>query len=125
MRSELRVGRVRGAGANIALSTANQSILSAALDVPRGCVALVSLHAQTFVNNSWTYFNLEVDGTIVAPGIALSAPNGQTLAGSQTWVVPPGRRVLRAVASSNVAVGHVDPNLTTLAWVIAPSGGRP
>lgn len=125
MRNEVRVGRVRGSGAVMNLTAAAQIItgLACTLEIPKGCVALVTLNAWANVNNSFASFSLDVDGTAAGPPVTPSNPGAAQVVGAMSWVVSSGRRALRPLVSSGGAVGTVDPANCSLSWVIAPQGG--
>jgi hypothetical protein len=123
MRSEMRVGRLRGSGASISLTTGYQVVggLSVTLDIPRGCVALVTLHAQFGVVGNTAVATLEVDGTGLLPSLGIST-NGYAIA-SEAFLLTSGKRALRVLVNASSAASSCDPTSTTLSWVIAPLGG--
>jgi len=126
MKSEVRIGRLKGSGAAINLTTATQVIggLSVTLDIPKGHVALVTYGGVTVVNNSVTTVELEADGAIVAYGVVSSDPaNGTNEALNQSWLLTAGRRAVRVLCRANAAAGQLDPNTSMLSWIIAPQGG--
>ena len=126
MRSEVRIGRLKGSGAVINLTTAGQVVggLSVTLDIPKGHVALVTYSGITIVNNSVTIVELEVDGAIQSPGCQVSDPaNGTNEMLGQSWLLTAGRRAVRVLCRANAAAGVLDPNTSMLSWIIAPQGG--
>jgi len=125
VKSEVRVGRLRGSGANINITTATQVVggLSVTLDIPKGHAAVVTLSAQIAANNSNNYAVLEIDGVQQAPSIYLSSPVGVSMPLTQTYIVTAGRRALRVLCYATANVGQLDPTQSTLAWVIAAQGG--
>jgi hypothetical protein len=125
VKSEVRVGRLRGSGATMNLTTATQVVggLSTTLDIPKGHAALVSFASIVTPNNSYAYAVLEVDGVQQGPFTATGANVQQSLSFAQAWLVPPGRHALRVLVYSTSAAGTLDPTQATLSWVIAPQGG--
>jgi len=116
------IGRARGTGAVINLTTAYQTIggLNPTITVPAGCIAVATLHATGAVNGTSVFFNFGIDGIDQAPSISMSAPNACVLTGSEAWSVPSGVHTLRASVKASAAVGTVDPANCTMSWIIAP-----
>ena len=124
MRNEVRIGRLRGAGATVSLTGSYQVIpgLSTTLDVPKGCVALVFLTVSVVTASNYIAAYIEVDG-VVTPPAAYQSGVAQ-LMGETTIELSPGRHALRVVANASTVAGTLDPYSCTLSWIIAPRGGQ-
>lgn len=125
MKSDVRVGRLVGNGATINVAVAVQSIpgLTTTLDVPKGCVALITLSALVAPNGNTVWATLEIDGTLSSQAIQQGSSASVWMTGAQTYLLPPGRHALRVLTYGSTGAGQTSPSGCTLAWTIAPQGG--